>query len=414
MRSTGPSPTSILNMGLEAFALALVELTGWFFCTVKSSSTATLSSLSLHSSVAAAAAAACAASDCGARRRRLGPGARDASSAEAEAGAASSRRVGAPTEVPHHLLDIERAPLTATLEALWQQSPEFTGGQFLPRVIPHFLQPSKKLPVLQMSLGGGLGGGGKGGGGRGGGEYCTHVTHDVICAPLAVLLVALSQHRGDVEDGLSGFPWPKPWLAHLQPATMLSLEHTSWGGGRGGGGRGGGGRGGGEYSTHVTNDVICAPVTVIFVALSQHSGDVDEGLSGSPCPKPWLAHLQPATMFCFEHTSLGGGLGGGGNRGGGRGGGEYSTHQAELLIWEPSTVTFVFASQHSPVASRGLSGSPLPPPALPHPQPTNTSSTVHGTAGPGSPGAAAGAGAGVTAVTSASYVVALPGAAAGS
>jgi hypothetical protein len=83
-----------------------------------------------------------------------------------------------------------------------------------------------------------LGGGGRGGGGLGGGEYSTHVTHDVICAPLAVFLVALSQHSGDVDDGLSGFPWPKPSLAHLQPATMLSLEHTSVGGGLGGEGGG--------------------------------------------------------------------------------------------------------------------------------------------------------------------------------
>jgi hypothetical protein len=35
---------------------------------------------------------------------------------------------------------------------------------------------------------------------------------------------------------------------------MLSLEHTSKGGGDGGGGIGGGGRGGGEYFTHLTRD----------------------------------------------------------------------------------------------------------------------------------------------------------------
>jgi len=145
--------------------------------------------------------------------------------------------------------------LTATLVFLWQQSPVFSGGQLTPTVIPHFSQPSKKLPLEHTLAGGGLGGGGIGGGGRGGGEYSTHVTHDVICAPLTVFLDALSQHRGDVEDGLSGKPWPKPWLAHLQPATMLSLEHTSLGGGLGSGGIGGGGIGGGEYFTHHAHDV---------------------------------------------------------------------------------------------------------------------------------------------------------------
>ena len=97
--------------------------------------------------------------------------------------------------------------MTATLVASWQQSPVSSGGQLTLRVIPHSLQPAKKLLVLHTSAGGGFGGGGIGGGGRGGGEYSTQVTHDVICAPVTVFLVALSQHNGDVEDGLSGFPW---------------------------------------------------------------------------------------------------------------------------------------------------------------------------------------------------------------
>ena len=137
--------------------------------------------------------------------------------------------------------------LTATRVALWQQSPVSAGGQLTPTVIPHCLHPAKNLPVLHTSAGGGLGGGGIGGGGRGGGEYCTHVTHDVICAPLTVFLDALSQHSPDANDGLSGSLWPKSWLAHVQPATMLSFEHTEAGGGLGDivDGGGGGNRGGG-------------------------------------------------------------------------------------------------------------------------------------------------------------------------
>jgi hypothetical protein len=106
------------------------------------------------------------------------------------------------------------------LVALWQQSPVLTGGQLTPTISPHFLQPLKKLPLLHTSAGGGLGGGGVGGGSWGGGEYFTHVTHDVICAPLTVFLDALSQHSPVDTSGLSGNPWPKPWLAHLHPATM--------------------------------------------------------------------------------------------------------------------------------------------------------------------------------------------------
>jgi len=225
--------------------------------------------------------------------------------------------VGALTDLAHQLVVVARAPVTATLVGLWQQSPVLTGGQLTPMESPHFLQPAKKLPLL----------------------------------------------------------------------------HTSAGGGLGGGGIGGGGRGGGEYFTHLIDDIICAPVTVFLDASSQHSGDVDGGLSGSPLPKPWLAHLQPTAMLRLEQTSLGGGLSGGGIGGGGRGGGEYFTHQAESRIWEPSTVTFIALSQHSPVDSNGLSGSPLPPPALPHSQPTDTSPSVHG-AGPGA-GTGAGAGAGL-------------------
>jgi hypothetical protein len=150
------------------------------------------------------------------------------------------------TELAHHLLDIAREPLTATLVALWQQSLVFFGGQSTPTVSPHFVHPAKKLPLLHSSAGGGLGGGGIGGGGRGGGEYTTHVTRDVICAPVTVFFVAWSQHSPVDTSGLSGNPWPKPRLPHLQPATMLLVEHTSLGGGLSGGGIGGGGRGGGE------------------------------------------------------------------------------------------------------------------------------------------------------------------------
>ena len=160
------------------------------------------------------------------------------SSWESPARRCRCRRVGALTELAHHLLDIARAPCTATLVALWQQSPVVSGGQSTPTVSPQFLQPAKKLPALHTLAGGGLGGGGIGGGGRGGGEYFTHVAHDVICAPVTVFFVNPSQHNGDVEDGLSDRPWPKPWLAHVQPATMLSSEQREAEGGLGGGGIG--------------------------------------------------------------------------------------------------------------------------------------------------------------------------------
>ena len=120
------------------------------------------------------------------------------------------RWLGPATELAHQLVVVARAPVTVTLVVLWQQSPVLTGGQLTPMESPHFLHPAKKLPLLHTSAGGGIGGGGIGGGGRGGGEYSTHVTNDVSCAPVIVLFVALSQHSGDVDGGLSGSPWPKP------------------------------------------------------------------------------------------------------------------------------------------------------------------------------------------------------------
>jgi hypothetical protein len=77
----------------------------------------------------------------------------------------------------------------------------------------------------------------------------------------------LSQHSGDVEDGLSGKPWPKPWLAHSQPATILSFEHTEAGGGLGGwdgAGLGGGdgdedGDGGGDITAAAASSSTSGP-----------------------------------------------------------------------------------------------------------------------------------------------------------
>jgi hypothetical protein len=235
-------------------------------------------------------------------------------------------------------------------------------------------------------VGGGLGGGGIGGGGRGGGEYSTHLTDDCICAPVTVFFVTSLQHSPVDASGLSGFPWLKPSLAHLQPGIILSLEHTSAGGGDGGGGIGGGGRGGGEYFTHLFDVIICAPVMVFLVASLQHSGDVDGGLSGFPLPKPWLAHLQPATMLSLEHTSPGGWLGGGGIGGGGQGGGECFTHLTDDCICAPVTICFVDSSQHSPVDTSGLSDFPWPKPWFAHLQPATMLTVEHTPLGGGNGG----------------------------
>ena len=51
------------------------------------------------------------------------------------------------------------------------------------------------------------------------------------------------------------------------------------------------------------------------------------------------------------------------------GGGLYSTHHAKVVCCVPVFALFVPLSQHSPDDSKGLSGSPLPPPLLPHAHP---------------------------------------------